>query len=100
MSLPKKIQIDYNLFIAISDYIDRHPDWNDQDYRYITSGIDTKLKAINQRILYTAYKTAETKDIRATAREMYLDNLGMSDSFRWSNEQDGNVMHRYEDEYM
>ena len=98
MNKPKKIQIDYNLFQSIAGYIDRHPHYDDPEYRYISYGIDEKMRAITQRNLYTYYKSGESEDMRAVARDMYLDNLGVPDSFRWNRDHDVNVTHHPDDE--
>ena len=91
MNQPKNIQIDYELFKAMMTYIDRHPDLDDPDYRFIVRGIQDKLRTITNRTFYTLYKTSKDEDTRAFARKIYLDRMGIPESFRWGNDQDVNI---------
>ena len=45
--------------------------------------LETKLHAMADRELYTAYKTATTEEARQDARRRYLDSRGIPESFRW-----------------
>ena len=92
MSQVKMIQIERELFKRMIGYVDRHPDPSDPEYRYLVQSIQKKLDAMLRRSLYTTYKTGASEETRALARERYLDEVGVPDSFRWSNRQDTNVM--------
>lgn len=49
----------------------------------IERGLNDKLDQMARRQTYTAYKTADTPEEREKARRAYLDQIGLSDSFRW-----------------
>lgn len=91
MSRAKTIQIDFDLFKAMTNYIDRHTDLSDPDYRKILYGVQIKLRSLLRHRLYTIYKTAASEEARSLAREAYLNELGVPASFRWSNHQDSNI---------
>ena len=91
MSQTKSIQIEFELFKAMMEYVDRHPDLSDPDYDRIQHGVQAKLKTMLRRRLYTIYKTAASEDVRAIAREAYLDEIGVPQTFRWTDCKDANV---------
>ena len=91
MSQTKSIQIEFELFKAMMEYVDRHPDLSDPDYDRIQHGVQAKLKTMLRRRLYTLYKAAPSEKTRALAREAYLNELGVPHSFRWPDCQDANI---------
>ncbi len=74
------IQISQELFIALLQYFlaDREDLFPD-----IQKQLEKKLDASVRRKLYTRYKTAPTEEEREKARQQYLDQRGVPDSFRW-----------------
>lgn len=86
MSKPSSIKIDFELFEAIMEYISIHPDWSDPNYRFVSQGIQNKLKAMLRHNLYTLYKTTYSDDIRKFAINAYLDEIGVPSAFRWSDD--------------
>ena len=95
---PKTIQINFDLFLSIIDYFYDHTDETDYRYEDIARGIQEKLNAMFQRELYTLYKTGATPELRAAARKRYLEEMGISRSFQWPDEQDVNVMRQQDPE--
>lgn len=91
MTRPKNIQISYELFLNMIDYIADHSDCSDYRYNDILTAVEDKLDAMARRELYTAYKTGTTMEIRAMAKEQYLNVMGIPSSYRWHNEHDVNV---------
>ena len=84
----KKIQITQDLFVKILKYFYSEEFELDDDelcelYHEIKSGIDKKLDAISRRGYYTEYKTADTAEAKAHARQKYLDAVGMHRDFRY-----------------
>lgn len=92
MNQPKNIQIRYELFTALIEYICSHPDNNDPRYSEIMDGIREKLDAMARHDLYTLYKTGVSAVVREQARQKYLEEMGITPSFRWNAEQDINVL--------
>lgn len=68
------------------EYIDMHPDLNDQNYDFIVHGIQLKLDAMLRRTLYTLYKTSDSETVREYARNAYLDEIGVPSAFRWNSD--------------
>lgn len=91
MNTPKNIQISYELFESISEYLDNHPDYDDYQYSSIIKAIDEKHEAIHRRNLYTGYKTGPTQEIRSAGRTFYLEAKGIPASYQWDVDQDYNV---------
>ena len=50
-------------------------------------------EAMMRHDLYSLYKSGADEEIRAKARQEYIDAIGLSDSFRWNQSQDVNVTH-------
>ena len=48
--------------------------------------INVKVEAMEKRKAYTAYKTAFTCGERESARQRYLELVGMNDGWRWGAE--------------
>ena len=76
----KYIQISYDLFVSLLQY---HLMENDNYLEKIHQGLEQKLDALIRHELYTKYKTAPTKEEQEKARQEYLDQRGLTDSFRW-----------------
>ena len=56
----------------------------DDDYAdEIATGLEQKLDALVRHELYAKYKTAPTEEEREKARQEYLDERGVRESFRW-----------------
>ena len=91
MIRPKNIQISYELFLDMIAYISDHPDESDYRLDAISTAVNNKLEAMVRRDLYTVYKTGATSEIRAMAKEQYMDMMGIPSSYRWSNKKDVNV---------
>lgn len=76
----KKIQISEELFIKLVKYhlLDM-PELQDE----IARDLEQKLDAMKRHELYTQSKTADTEEKKEEARQKYLDEVGMLQSFRW-----------------
>ena len=75
-----KVQISQELFLALVKY---HLLEMNEDEEQIKKELKEKLDAMVRRHTYSKYKTALTEEERMKAREEYLDQVGMSQSFRW-----------------
>ena len=93
MTRPKNLLISYELFLDMIDYIADHPDTSDHRLDDIIKAVSDKLEAMARRDLYTLYKTGASKEVRALAKEQYMDIMGIPSSYRWSNEYDVNVQY-------
>ena len=69
----KNVQIPYDLFVALLHYEDE-----------IKQGLEQKLEAMVRHEWYAKYKTAPTPEEREAARQRYLDERGVPQSFRWT----------------
>ena len=77
-----KIQLDESLFADLCRY--HLADLTDDEIAArIRSGLQEKLDAVARRRLYTDSKTAPTAAEREAARQRYLDEVGITKSFRW-----------------
>ena len=57
----------------------------DDDYEdEIKHGLEQKLEAMVRHEWYAKYKTASTLEEREAARQRYLDERGVPQSFRWT----------------
>ena len=57
----------------------------DDDYEdEIKHGLEQKLEAMVRHEWYAKYKTAPTPEEREEARQRYLDERGVPQSFRWT----------------
>lgn len=87
--MPKNVQIPQELLFDLFSYFLR----GDQDEfteRAIVDALEGKLEALVRHELYTQSKTADTPQERETARQAYLDRVGMRQSYRWpEGHQDG-----------
>ena len=93
MKKPKSILLDYDLFVDLYVYACRHSEPDDLQFKRLYAGIRQKLEAMMRHDLYSLYKSGADEEVRAKARQEYLDAIGLSDSFRWSQAQDINVTH-------
>ena len=90
---PKTILLDFDLFLDLYVYACRHAEPKDLQYIRLRKGVHLKLEAMMRHELYSLYKSGADEETRRKAKSDYLDAIGLSDSFRWSPEQDVNVMH-------
>ena len=77
----KNVQIPYDLFVALLQY---HLMMDDDYADEIRYGLEQKLEAMVRHEWYAKYKTAPTPEERETARQRYLDERGVPQSFRWT----------------
>ena len=77
----KNVQIPYNLFLALLQY---HLMMDDDYEDEIRHGLEQKLEAMVRHELYAKYKTALTPEEREEARQRYLDERGIPQSYRWT----------------
>ena len=76
----KNVQIPYELFVDLVLYhLNGEVDFDEE----IQQGLERKLDAMVRHELYAKYKTAPTEEEREAARQRYLDERGVPDSFRW-----------------
>lgn len=77
----KNVQIPYDLFLALLQYhLMMEDDYEDE----IRHGLEQKLESMVRHELYTKYKTALTPEEREAARQRYLDERGIPQSYRWT----------------
>ena len=78
--MKRNIQLPYELFVAlIKFHLFQDDDYADE----IATGLEQKLDALVRHELYAKYKTAPTEEEREKARQEYLDERGVRESFRW-----------------
>ena len=73
--MPRKIQIDIELFMQIWRYFELDDENHIQD---IKDGLNAKFDALYRHELYTKYKQGDEE-----ARKRYLDEVLMHKDFRW-----------------
>ncbi|MCR4930523.1 MAG: complexin-2 [Lachnospiraceae bacterium] len=76
----KKVQIPEKLFFSLLRYFILE---QEDERKYIASGLEDKLQSMVKHDLYSKYKTAPTAEEREKARKEYLDEVGVPQSFRW-----------------
>lgn len=81
--MKSNIQIPATLFFQMVLYIMDHEDPSHTMYQTIMAEVDRKIEALRRHDLYTLYKSAHTQEEKETARQKYLDAVGIEDSFRW-----------------
>ena len=91
-SIPKTIQIDFDLFEDLYVYAARHAEPDDLQFKRITMAVKKKLEALMRHELYTLYKAGASEEIRKKARDGYLDAADIMESFQWKAEKDVNVV--------
>ena len=78
--MKRNVQLPYELFVAlIKFHLFQDDDYADE----IATGLEQKLDALVRHELYTKYKTATSEEEREKARQEYLDQRGVRESFRW-----------------
>lgn len=77
----KNVQIPYDLFVALLQY---HLMMDDDYADEIRYGLEQKLEAVVRHEWYAKYKTAPTPEEREEARQRYLDERGIPQSYRWT----------------
>lgn len=77
----KNVQIPYDLFLALLQHHLMMEDGYEDEIRY---GLEQKLEAMVRHELYAKYKTALTPEEREAARQRYLDERGIPQSYRWT----------------
>ena len=83
--MPGRIQIPEDLYELMTSYINDHYDPRDaKRYQAIKHGIKRKEEARKKHSLYTVYKCDASSERRELARQLYLDEVGMRESFRWN----------------
>ena len=78
--MKKNVQIPYSLFI---DLVKFHLINLEENEEKIKNELEKKLNALVMHDLYQKYKTAPTEEEREEARQKYLDERGVTESFRW-----------------
>ena len=77
----KNVQISYDLFVDWRQYHLVMDDDYADERRY---GLEQKLEAMVRHEWYAKYKTAPTLEEQEAARQCYLDERGVPQSFRWT----------------
>lgn len=80
--MKKTCQIPETLLYDLFSYFLRGETDEDTE-RAIVDALETKLDAMIRHDLYSRSKTADTPQERETARQAYLDQVGMRQSYRW-----------------
>ncbi len=78
--MKKNVQIPYMLFIDLVKY--HLLDAGEYEEK-IKTELNKKLEALAMHDLYQKSKTAPTEEEREEARQRYLDQKGVPESFRW-----------------
>lgn len=76
----KNVQIPLTLFLELYGYVVLG---NYQFHDDIVRQLEDKHRKVYNHLLYTTSKTAKTKEEREEARQKYLDEVGMKDSYRY-----------------
>lgn len=74
----KNVQIPFDLFLSLIQHHLMMEDGYEEDIRF---GLEQKLDALVRHELYAKYKTASTPEERETARQRYLDERGVPQSY-------------------
>lgn len=80
--MAKNVQIPQELLYDLCRYF-LAGERDDATEESITAALNDKLDAIVRHGLYTQSKTAPTPEAREAARQAYLDEIGMRQSYRW-----------------
>lgn len=78
----KRVQIPETLLLDLFAYF-LNGETDEFTERAIVDALEGKLDALIRHDLYTQSKTADTPEARETARQAYLDKVGMRTSYRW-----------------
>ena len=76
----KNVQIPLTLFLKLYGYVVLG---NYQFHDDIVRQLEDKHRKVYNNLLYTTSKTAKTEEEREEARQKYLDEVGMKDSYRY-----------------
>lgn len=77
----KQIQIPQNLFLQLVRF--HLINETETDRTAIRKGLEMKIDNMVKHELYTKYKTSDTEADRESARQEYLEKIGMHPDFRW-----------------
>lgn len=80
--MAKNVQISRDLFLDLVRYfcLDDTSKTRSEAIRY---ALETKLDKLVKHELYSTSKTALTEEERETARQQYLNKVGIHKDFRW-----------------
>ena len=76
----KNVQIPLTLFLKLYGYVVLG---NYQFHDDIVRQLEDKHRKVYNHLLYTTSNTAKTEEEREEARQKYLDEVGMKDSYRY-----------------
>lgn len=76
----KQVQIPEKLFFQLVKF---HLCDDDLWQEEIEQGLQSKIEAMINRNLFSAYKNASTSEEREKTRIAYLDSIGMHKDWRW-----------------
>lgn len=80
--MSKQVQIPQELFLDLVRYFCLD-DTSTERYKAILSGLEAKIDKLARHEAYSASKTAENASERESARQKYLDLVGIHKDFRW-----------------
>lgn len=80
--MAKNVQISQELFLDLVRYF-LLDDTSKSRLNAIQQGLEAKVDNMFKHELYTASKTADSPEDRETARQQYLDKVGIHKDFRW-----------------
>ena len=81
----EKILIDKSLFFDLYHLALQCPNPSDPAYNRAIQGCQEKLDRMIDHFFYSMYKICPSPEIRALAREKYLDRIGCPEDNRWTN---------------
>ena len=87
----EKIQFDKSLFFDLYHLALQCPNPSDPACNRAIQGCQEKLDRMIDHFFYSMYKTCPSPEIRALAREKYLDRISCPEDNRWTNEMDVHV---------
>lgn len=80
--MAKNVQISQELFLELVMYFCLD-NTSETRSKAIRDALETKLDKLVRHELYSKSKTALTAEERETARQQYLDKVGIHKDFRW-----------------
>ena len=80
--MAKNVQISQEPFLDLVRYF-LLDDSSKSRLNAIQRGLEAKIDNMVKHELYTASKTADSPEDRETARQQYLDKVGIHKDFRW-----------------
>ncbi|WP_281757790.1 hypothetical protein [Succinatimonas hippei] len=80
-----KVQIEKELFDLLVRFhlTGKEQEILHRDRALIRQGLEEKLQAMKLHNLYSESKNCKFKELRETARQLYLDEKGVHKDFRW-----------------